>query len=105
MDEFLRSPPDAHADAPEVLYLACLEEGEAQQMEGGIIYRRQVPPHTLHRLCLFLRHYDIGKNFITLLPSPITFFHCLYSSMTTCTSILHRVTHNLDAILCSAFLT
>ena len=42
MNEFLRSPPEADADAPKVLYLACLEEGEAQQTEGGIIYRPKV---------------------------------------------------------------
>mgnify|MGYP006951425315 CR=1 FL=1 len=44
MDEFLRGSPEAHADAPEVLYLAFLEEGEAQQTEGGIIYRLKVFP-------------------------------------------------------------
>lgn len=44
MDEFFKGPPEAHEDALEVLYLACLEEGEAQQMEGGIIYRLKVLP-------------------------------------------------------------
>ena len=31
------------------------------------------------------------------------FFCCLYSSVTACAHILCRITHNLDAILCSAF--